>query len=150
MKRLYLINLILFVNFWIFTSLFAQPLVDTTYTWQGYSKSGITQLQIFNNPENIRRPKTVILKELGKNKGPSTVSDLPFLAEEISRMFNFNPTEAFWILHWGSFSFENARTTRKEIFLRASFRYTRTLQLGSPQWRVIDRESVEELTNRLF
>ncbi len=128
----------------------AQPLTDTTYTWQGYAKMGVTKVQIYHNPSDKNRTKTIILKELAENGGPSIVADLPYLAEEISRALNFNPTEVFWVLHWGSFSFAEARVAKKEIFLRASFKYTRGLQLSSPQWRVIGREEVEELTDRLF
>ncbi len=128
----------------------AQPMVDSTITWQAYARTGSTHIQIYNNPTNADRHKTVVLKELANNNGPTAISDLPFLAQEISRAFNFNPEEAFWVVHWGGFSFEGAQKDKKELFIRASFKFSRNLQLGSPQWRVIDRAEIEEMTNRLF
>ena len=133
-----------------FRSLAAQPIVDTTITWQAYAKTGATHIQIYNNPANADRYKTIIIKELANNTGPTATSDLAYLAQEISRTFDFNPTKAYWVLHWGAFSFEGAQKDKKELFIRVSFKFARNLQLGSPQWRVIERAEVEEMTDRLF
>ena len=128
----------------------AQLQVDTLFTWQGYAQSGIARVHIYANTSNADRPRTLVVKEIAGNHGPSVVTELPYLAEEIGRFFNFDPVEAYWVLHWGAFSFEGAKPSKKELFLRATFKRTRTRQLGSPQWRVIEREEVEVLTDRNF
>lgn len=128
----------------------AQILVDTTITWQGYTQSSVADVQVFHNPDDDTRPYTVLVKELASNKGISATADIIFLTEEIGRTLAFNPTKATWVLHWGAFSFENAKRSKKELFLRATFKRTKRNQISSPQWRVIDRVEVELLTDRLF
>jgi hypothetical protein len=53
------------------------------------------------------------------------------------------------VFHWGSFSHDGARESHKEIFLRSGFRDSDGL-VSTPQWRVVDRDQLEELTNRVF
>ena len=38
----------------------------------------------------------------------------------------------------------------KEVFLRATFRRTSTNRLSTPYWKVINRNTVRELTDRRF
>lgn len=139
----------------------AQPAEDTTVVWRGYTKKGVAHVQLFNMPgstserstserSTLERSAIVVIKEIADNQGPSTITDFPYLAEQIGRSFQLDPTKAFWILHWGSFSFKNAQKSDKEFFLRATFKRTKNQQLSSPQWRLVDREYVEELTDRAY
>ncbi len=73
------------------------------------------------------------------------------LVELIGRKFEVDPAQAYWVCHWGAFSFEGAQPNkRKELFLRATFRRTKNQSLGTPSWRVVTREEVEEYTDRQF
>lgn len=93
----------------------------------------------------------MILDELADNKGTSITGDARHLVELIGRQLTFEPSETCWIFHWGAFSFEGAEnSTRKELFLRATFRRTKSGALGSPYWRVLSREEVEEYTDRCY
>lgn len=127
-----------------------QPIADTLLVWDGYFSQGQTRVQLYPNLADTSRPYTMVLRELATNKGPSTVDDLAYLAEEAGRAFKLDPTRINWILHWGAFSFEAAKKTRKEIFLRATFKRNRSRHLGRPQWRLVTREEVELLTDRGF
>ena len=128
----------------------AQLVADTTFSWQGYARASIAHIQIFEIPTDPDRPHTVVVREIASNSGPSTIDDVSYLAEQIGRTFALDPTLAYWVLHWGDFSFEGAKASRKELFLRATFKRNKSGQLGSPQWRVINREAVEILTDRAF
>lgn len=129
----------------------AQPVVDTTIVWRGYTKKGIAEVQLFSIAgTSSERSKVVIIREIADNQGPSTITDFPYLAEEVGRSFQLDPVQAFWIIHWGSFSFKNAQKADKEFFLRATFKRRKNQELGSPQWRLVDREYVEDLTDRAF
>ncbi|HET6569071.1 MAG TPA: hypothetical protein VFG50_13985 [Rhodothermales bacterium] len=129
----------------------AQALVDTLFTWRGYHHSAHCRVQIYAAPRQDERVYAVILKELADNDGPSTLADVEHLAEMIGRAFSIDPAHAYWILHWGAFSFAGADPgQKKEIFLRATFRWTKSRSLASPTWRVVTREEIEELTGRRF
>lgn len=127
----------------------AQLLTDTSFTWQGYARPGRCHVQIYTSPDD-RRTHTVIIREMAANQGPSTAFDLPYLAEEVSRHFHLDPTAVYWVLHWGAFSYEGARPASKELFLRATFRRTKSQRLSSPQWDLISRDEVRAYTDRHF
>jgi hypothetical protein len=130
----------------------AQLLADTTFTWQGYGRNGQCQVEIYRaGPEADDRTHVAVLREVAANQGPSTLQDARLLAELVGRQFGFDPAEAYFIFHWGGFSFDGADPDAdREILLRASFRRTRSQRLGSPHWRVITREEVEAYTDRQF
>lgn len=132
------------------TVVYGQPDVDTSFTWQSYARTGMTHIQLYPNPTDEDRPLTVLIREIAANKGPSIVQDLPYLVEEIGRAHKVDPTTIYWVLHWGAFSFSEAGASKKELFIRATFKRTRSGQLGAPLWRVIGREEVEALTDRKF
>lgn len=131
------------------SSLAAQPLADTLFTWRGYAQVAQCDVAIYPTPPDEERTRTIVVRELAENRGPSTIDDARYLAELIGRQFQINPAEAYWIFHWGAFSYPGA-DGRKELFLRATFRRTSSGQLGSPYWRVISRDEVRELTDRRF
>ena len=129
----------------------AQLLADTLFTWQGYNRASMCRVRLYAVPPQHDRERVVLLQELAESRGPSTVSDARLLAELIGRQFGLDPARAYWVFHWGAFSFEGAAPDRsKELFLRAAFRRTTSNSLASPSWRVLSREEVEALTDRHF
>ncbi len=130
--------------------LHAQPLADTLFSWQGYRQEGRCRVLLFRTPPGTERAYVVVLQELADNPGPSTVADARYLVERLSRHFGFDPADAYWIFHWGAFSFPGARASNKELFLRATFSRTTTGRLSAPRWQVITRAEVERFTDRQF
>ncbi len=129
----------------------AQPRADTLFTWRGYSNTSITRVQLYPAPPDAEtRVHTVVLKELARNEGPTIVSDLRFLADRVGRQFGIDPARAYWILHWGAFSFPEAAATDKHLLIRATFRRTDSGRLSAPYWRVITDAEARELTDRRF
>lgn len=129
----------------------AQALVDTLFTWRGYHQPAHCRVQIYAAPRQDERVYAVVLQELAGNTGPSTLADVKHLAEMIGRAFSIDPAHAYWIVHWGAFSYAGADPAqKKEVFLRATFRWTQSHTLASPSWRVITREEIEKLTGRRF
>lgn len=129
----------------------AQPLADTLFSWRGYARTARCQVRVYPTPPDEERTRTVMVKELAENRGPSTVDDARYLAELIGRQFGIDPAVAYWIFHWGAFSYAGAEPDPdKELFLRVTFRRTSTGRLSTPYWRVIRRNEVRELTDRRF
>lgn len=128
----------------------AQPLTDSLLSWRGYNRTAQARVQIYPaSPDAERRPKTVVLRELAANRGPSTVSDLRYLADLVGRRFGLDPARATWVVHWGAFSYKGAEPNRrKELLLRVTFRRTDSGRLSSPYWRVITADDLRELTDR--
>lgn len=129
----------------------AQLLADTVFTWQGYGRTATCHLRIYPTAPSEERTHTVVIRELAENDGPSTTSEARYLVELIGRQFDVDPAQAYWVFHWGAFSYEGARKNqRKELFLRATFRRNKNQSLGTPLWRVVTREEVEAYTDRQF
>ena len=128
----------------------AQPLADTLFAWRGYGREGRCHVRLYESRPKEDRPHVVVLGELAANGGPSILADARYLVEDVGRSLGVEPEEALWIFHWGSFSFEGAEETAKEVLLRATFRRTTSGALGAPSWRVVTREEVEVLTDRQF
>lgn len=131
----------------------AQPLADSLFSWRGYNRTASTHVRIYPSPpDEETRVHTVILRELASNRGPSTVDDIGYLADLIGRQFGVDPAHAYWIVHWGAFSYDGAGddtgATKKDLFLRVTFRRTDSGRLSSPYWRVITADDVRELTDR--
>ena len=127
-----------------------QLLADTTFGWQGYDTVSTCRVRLYRSGPRAKRPLTVVLDELADNRGRSTLDDARHLVEMISRAYRVRPDSAFWVFHWGSFSFPNASPVRKEFHLRATFRRSDGGSLGSPFWRLVDRETVREYTDRAY
>lgn len=128
----------------------AQPQSDTTLSWRSYSRTGTTQVQVYPAPpDDDDRSHTVVLREIADNRGPSTVDDLQYLADLVGRRLGLDPTTAYWIIHWGGFSYEGADPDAdRELFLRATFNRTSSGNLSSPYWNVVSEDDVRELTDR--
>ena len=145
-----LVLMFLMVSAWAVPSQ-AQLVADTLFTWQGYGQASHCQVQIYATPPDAKRRYIVVLRELADNPGPTVLDDTAYLAEEVGRQFSIDPATAYWVLHWGAFSYPGAADRpRKELFLRASFHRTKTQRLSSPQWRVLTRDELEDYTDRHF
>ncbi|PSQ81779.1 MAG: hypothetical protein BRD46_01250, partial [Bacteroidetes bacterium QS_8_68_15] len=58
---------------------------------------------------------------------------------------------AYFVVHWGAHSYEGADPgDDRELLLRASFHRTSTGNLSSPNWYLLGREQLRELTDRQF
>ena len=127
----------------------AQPRTDTTVTWRSYSRTGTAQVQVYPGPPDDEETHTIVVKELAENRGPSTIEDFQYLADLVGRRLGVDPTQAYWVLYWGGFSFEGADPDAdKSIFLRATFNRTTSGNLSSPYWSVVSKTDVRELTDR--
>jgi hypothetical protein len=127
----------------------AQPQTDTTVTWRSYSRTGTAQVAVYPGPPDDEETHTIVIKELARNRGPTVVEDFQYLADLVGRQLGVNPTAAYWVLHWGGFSFEGADPDAdKALFLRATFNRTETGNLSSPYWDVISATDVRTLTDR--
>ena len=129
----------------------SQPLTDTLFYWQDYGRPSFCRIQIFPAPADDDQTHAIVIQELVENQGAVAVMDAQLLVELIGRNYEIAPEEAYWIFHWGWFSFADAMTSkRKELFLRATFRRSSRRALGTPSWRIATREEVEYYTDRLF
>ena len=129
----------------------AQLLADTLVTWPGYAQPSSCRVQLYAALPGEDRTHVVVIREIAANRGATTVEDARHLAEVVGRRFGFDPAAAYWVFHWGSFSYEGAvANARKQLFLRATFRRLKSQGLGTPQWRILSREQVEDLTDRHF
>lgn len=129
----------------------AQLLADTLFTWQGYGPAAQCRLRLYARLPDEDYTHVVVLQELAENRGPSTLDDARHLAALVGRAYGIDPAQAYWVFHWGGFSFEGGQADRrKEVFLRATFRPTSGGALGAPNWRLITRADVEDYTDRLF
>lgn len=124
--------------------------MDTTFTWRGYRHVSACRVLIFRSAPGASRAITVVLDELAENRGRSTLDDAPHLVELVARAFLVDPDSAFWIFHWGSFSFPEAEPSGKELFFRATFRRSDSGSLGPPFWRLVNRATVSEYTDRAY
>ena len=129
-----------------------QLLADTTVSWQSYSRDGVTRARLYATPEGEKRSHVVVLTELAENRGgPSTVKELRHVAELVGRRYGFDPASAYFVVHWGAHSYDGAdRDDDRELLLRASFHRTSTGNLSSPNWYLLGREQLRELTDRQF
>lgn len=127
----------------------AQPRLDTTVTWRSYSRTGTAQVEVYPGPPDEEETHTLVVKELARNRGPSVVTDFSYLADLVGRQVGLDPAAAYWVIHWGGFSFEGADPEAdKVLFLEATFNRSDDGDLGSPHWDVISETEVRELTDR--
>ena len=145
MKHALLLALILFAP-----QASAQLVADTLLTWQGYGRQSTCRIRIYRSAPDEKRPLTIILSEPAENTGASILEDTQHVVEIAARRFDVDPEAAFWIFHWGAFSFPGAEKSKKEVFFRATFRRTDNGSVGPPFWRLVNRMTVEKYTDRLF
>lgn len=128
---------------------------DSSYTWRAYATIARCSISIFDIVDDAAanrspRQRLVVLRELEDNPGPSATEDADYLVDRIGRDFGFDPAEAVFVFHWGGFSFGDTVALRNELFLRATYRRAKNGALSGPQWRVVRREDLEDLTDRAF
>ncbi len=130
----------------------AQLVSDSTYSWRSYASIASCSISIYatHSTREKTRTKLVVIREIADNAGPAATADARYLADRIARDFGFDPVEAVWVFHWGSFSYTGAADSRRELFVRATFRRTDSGTLGGALWRIVSREQLEELTDRAF
>jgi hypothetical protein len=127
----------------------AQPRTDTVVTWRSYSQTGTTEVRVYPGPPDEEETHTIVLRELARNRGPSAVADLQYLADLVGRRLGVDPARAYWVVHWGGFSFEGGDPDAdKALYLEATFNRTDDGDLGSPDWDVITETELRELTDR--
>ena len=127
----------------------AQPRTDTTITWRSYSRTGTAQVAVYPGPPDEEETHTIVVKELARNRGPTVVNDFPYLADLVGRQVGLDPAAAYWVVHWGGFSFEGADPEAdKALYLEATFNRSDDGDLGSPRWDVISETELRELTDR--
>jgi hypothetical protein len=126
-----------------------QPRTDTAVTWRSYSRTGTTHAAVYPAPSDDEETRTIVLRELAENRGPTTVADLPYVADLVGRRLGVDPARVYWIVYWGGFSFAGADPDAdKTLFLEATFNRTGDGDLGSPSWDVVTETEVRELTDR--
>ena len=127
-----------------------QLLTDTLFTWQGYGHASTCRIRIYESAPGEKRSRTIVVDELAENRGASSLDDVQHLAELVGRTLFQDPEDAFWIFRWGAFSYPGADKHSKEVYFRATFSRSGRGALGTPFWRLVDRETVVKYTDRAF
>ena len=120
---------------------------DETVTWRTYASERQARVRVFASDDE-RRPRTVVVDDHASN--PTAVTDeAQYVADVIGRTIGFDPVEATFVFRFTAGAFvEDAATRGKTLLLKAVFRRTSTGALGSPDWRVISGDALEDLTDR--
>lgn len=123
--------------------------IDTLFTWQTYDTEGVTRVQVFpSNDED--RPITVVVDELAENQAGAVTDDVRYFVDTLGRQFGYDPAEITFVFRFTGASFHEGADSDKLLLLRATFRRTATGNLGSPSWRLISRDELAELTDRML
>ncbi len=131
--------------------LLAAPLAaqdhDETVSWRTYASERSARVRVFASDDE-RRPRTVVVDDRASNDDVIT-DDAQFVADVIGRELGFDPVAATFVFRFTPASFvEDASGGGKILLLKATFRRTSTGALGSPDWRVISSDVLEDLTDR--
>jgi hypothetical protein len=137
-----------------FVTLAAAPapaqIADTLLVWRTYGSEARAHVRVFPSDDDAR-PLTAVVDELAENRGGLVTDDARFLAETLGRSLGHDPAGITFVFRFSAASFtEGARPGGKTLLLRATFTRTRTGRLSPPQWRVINRAELAELTDRAF
>lgn len=124
-----------------------QPLLDQEVSWRAYTAERSARVRVFAANDE-RRPHTIVVDDRASNSGPIT-DEAQFVADLVGREVGVDPTEATFVFRFSPSAFaEGASDRGKTLLLRATFRRTRSGGLGSPDWRVLTRDGLDELTDR--
>lgn len=122
---------------------------DQELSWRTYASERSARVRVFASTDE-RRSRTVVVDDPASNDGAIT-DEAVFVADLVGRELGFDPTEATFVFRYTSASFaEDARDGGKTLLLKVTFRRSSSGTLGSPQWRVITPDELDELTDRAF
>lgn len=125
----------------------AQPLIDTELSWRAYAAERSARVRVYA-ADDERRPHTIVIDDRVSNGGAIT-DEAQFVADYVGREVGVDPTAATFVFRFTPSAFtEDAGERGKTLLLRATFRRTKSGGLGSPDWRVLTREALAELTDR--
>ncbi len=128
----------------------AQPLADTLLTWNSYRAERSARVRLFRAADDDR-PYTVVADERAESPGGPITDEVRYVAETVGRTFGFDPAEATFVFCFTAAGFTpGASASGKALLLRATFRRTDSGDLGTPSWRVISREALDDLTDRAY
>ena len=124
-----------------------QPLQDQEVSWRAYAAQRTARVRVFA-VEDERRPHTIVVDDRASNGGPIT-DEAQFVADIVGREVGVDPTAATFVFRFTPAAFaEGSQDQGKTLLLRATFRRTQSGGLGSPNWRVLTAEGLDELTDR--
>ena len=133
------------------TSVAAQngALRDEAVAWRTYAATREARVRVFASADE-RRPMTVVVDDRAANGAPIT-DDAAFVADLIGREMGFDPTTATYVFRFTPAAFADAAgDDGKTLLLRATFARLDSGNLGSPQWRVLTADALDDLTDRAF
>ena len=144
--------LVLLALAWVAAPVAAQsgPLHDQEVTWRSYNgdRPRAVRVRVFASGDE-RRPHTVVVDDRAANGRAPVTDEAPYVAETIGRELGFNPVEAVFVFRFTAASFaEEGSDSGKAVLVKATFRRTSSGSLGSPSWRVLTPEALEDLTDR--
>ncbi len=127
-----------------------EPTTDTLLTWRTYGDERAARIRVFPTADEDR-PRAVVVDERAETGGAPVTDEARFFAETVGRTLGFDPAGATFVFRYTAAAFTPGADDRgKVLFLRATFRRDGSGDLGSPSWRVITREALDELTDRAF
>lgn len=124
----------------------AQP-ADTLVTWQTYGQEGVARVQAFESNDDDR-PWTAVVDELAENGAGLVTDDVRFFVETYGRGVGLDPAGVAFVFRFNGASFCEGGPEGKTLLLRATFTRTKTGRLSAPNWRVLSRDELAELTDR--
>ena len=125
------------------------PLHDRAITWRTYAATREARVRVFASADE-RRPTTVVVDDRAANGAPIT-DDAAFVADLVGREMGFDPTTATYVFRFTPAAFTDAAgDDGKTLLLRATFARLDSGNLGSPQWRVLMPDALDDLTDRAF
>lgn len=132
------------------TPTMAQVPIDTVLAWNSYHTDRQARVRVFLADDDAR-PYTAVIDEQAENPGAPVTDEVRYLAETVGRTLGFDPAAATFVFRFTAASFTpDGRDAGKVLLVRATFRRTDSGDLGTPSWRVITREALDDLTDRAF
>lgn len=120
---------------------------DQTLTWRTYSSERTARVRVFPCDDE-RRPRTVVVDDRASNDNAIT-DEAAYVADLVGRELGFDPVGATFVFRYTPAAFaDGASDGGKTLLLKATFSRTASGALGSPQWRVISRDALDDLTDR--
>ncbi len=120
---------------------------DQEITWRTYASERTARVRVYPLDDE-RRPRTVVLDDRASN-GSAITDEATFLADLVGRELGFDPVEATFVFRFTPAAFAaDAPDQGKTLLLRATFGRNDSGSLGSPSWRVISPDMLEDLTDR--